>query len=132
MIGVRAVRDEESYSAALADIERYFDAEPALGTPEADEFAVKLDLIAAYEDRRWPVEASDPVATLVETMRLTGRSQANLAALLGSRSRASEVLNRKRHLTLQQVYTISRAWGLPADALVVPYELRGPRKALRQ
>jgi HTH-type transcriptional regulator/antitoxin HigA len=123
MVGVRPIRDEESYSAALEDIERFFDDEPEPGTPEADEFAVKLDLIAAYEARRWPIETNDPVATLVETMRLTGRSQADLAALLGSRSRASELLNRKRHLTLQQVYTISRAWGLPADALVAPYEL---------
>ena len=95
MVGVRPIRNEESYSAALEDIERYFDDEPAPGTPEADEFAVKLDLIAAYEARRWPVEASDPVVTLIETMKLTGRSQADLAALLGSRSRASEFLNRK-------------------------------------
>ena len=125
MIRVNPIRDEESYSAALEDIERFFDNDPTPGTPEADEFLVKLDLISAYEARRWPIVVSDPVELLVEVMALTGRGQADLAQLLGSRSRASEILGRKRHLTLQQVYKISRSWNIPADALITPYELTG-------
>ena len=56
-VGVRAIRDDDDYSAALEDIERYFDDEPEPGTPEADEFTVKLDLIAAYEAWRRPIES---------------------------------------------------------------------------
>jgi HTH-type transcriptional regulator/antitoxin HigA len=123
MARIRPIRDEESYSAALAEAERYFDNEPAPGTPEADDFAVLLDLIAAYEARRWPIGESDPVALLSHVMVLTGRTQSDLAALIGSRPRASEIMNRKRHLTLAQVHKISREWRIPADALVTPYEL---------
>jgi HTH-type transcriptional regulator/antitoxin HigA len=120
---LRPIRDEESYDAALAEVERYFEREPAPGAPEADHFAVLLDLIAAYEARRWPIGETDPIALLSHAMALTGRTQNDLAALIGSRPRASEIMNRKRHLTLAQVRKISRAWGVPADALIAPYEL---------
>ncbi|MDE3176201.1 MAG: XRE family transcriptional regulator [Pseudomonadota bacterium] len=123
MVRIRPIRDEDSYSATLAAIELFFDDQPAPGTPEADDFAVLLDLIAAYEARRWPITASDPIAMIVNTMALTQRGQSDLAELLGSRSRASEILNRKRHLTIKQVYAISQAWNIPADALITPYEL---------
>jgi HTH-type transcriptional regulator/antitoxin HigA len=55
---LRSIRDEESYDAALTEAERYFDQEPTPGTPEADRFAILLDLIAAYEARRWPIGAA--------------------------------------------------------------------------
>lgn len=123
MVHICPIRDEKSYEAALAAVERFFDHEPAPGTPEGDHFAVLLDLIAAYEARRWPVETSDPVGVLVEAMELTGRSQSDLAAVIGSRPRASEIVRRKRRLTLDQIYKISRAWNIPADVLITPYEL---------
>lgn len=110
---LRSIRDEESYDAALAEAERYFDREPAPGTPEADHFAILLDLIAAYEARRWPIGETDPIALLADVMELTGRTQIDLAELIGSRPRASEIMKRKRHLTLAQVRKISRAWGVP-------------------
>lgn len=123
MVRVRPIRDEASYDAALAEVERFFDDEPAAGTPEADDFAVLLDLIAAYEARRWPIDAGDPIDVLANAMELTGRSRGDLAELIGSRPRASEILNRKRHLTLKQVYLISRGWNIPAESLITPYEL---------
>jgi HTH-type transcriptional regulator/antitoxin HigA len=123
MVHIRPIRDEESYDAALAEVERYFDVEPAPGAPEADHFAVLLDLIAAYEARRWPIGETDPIALLSHVMEMTGRTQNDLAGLIGSRPRASEIMNRKRHLTLAQVRKISREWGVPADALITPYKL---------
>lgn len=123
MAHIRPIRDEESYSAALTEAERYFDNEPAPGTPEADHFTVLLDLIAAYEARRWAIGATDPIALLSHVMELTGRTQSDLAALIDSRPRASEIMNRRRHLTLTQVQRISREWRIPADALITPYEV---------
>jgi len=123
MVNVHPIHDEKSYSAALKEVERYFEKEPAKGTPQADRFMVLLDLIAAYEARRWPITFDDPISVLIDTMELTGRTQGDLAALIGSRPRASEILNRKRHLTLGQVYKICQEWGVPAEALIVPYEL---------
>jgi len=64
MVHIRPIRDEQCYGAALAEAERYFDNEPAPGTPEADPFVALLDLIAAYEARRWPIENGDAVALL--------------------------------------------------------------------
>lgn len=123
MIHIRPIHDEAAYDAALAEVEHYFADEPKTGTPEADHFAVLLDLITAYEARRWPIKTENPVSFIIEAMALTGKTQADLAALLGSRSRASEILSRKRHLTLAQIHRISGAWGFPAEALIEPYEL---------
>lgn len=123
MMRLRPIHDEESYDAALAEVERFFDQEPAPGTPEGDHFAVLLDLIIAYEARRWPIGETDPITLLSHVMELTGRTQNDLALLVGSRPRASEIMNRKRHLTLAQIRKISREWGLPADTLIAAYEL---------
>lgn len=82
-----------------------------------------LDLIAAYEARRWPINTNDPIAVLSNAMELTGRTQNDLVALIGPRPRASEIMNRKRHLTLKQVYLISRGWNTPAEALISPHDL---------
>jgi HTH-type transcriptional regulator/antitoxin HigA len=123
MMHLRPIRDEDSYDKALAEAELYFEKEPAPGTPEADHFVILLDLIAAYEAQRWPIGEMDPIALLAHVMELTGRTQSELAELIGSRPRASEIMKRKRHLTLAHVRKISRAWGVPADALILPYEL---------
>jgi HTH-type transcriptional regulator/antitoxin HigA len=69
------------------------------------------------------VDAPDPIATIVAHMEWNGYSQADLAHLLGSRSRASEVLARKRALTLGMVHKLEVEWGIPAGLLVKPYAL---------
>ena len=123
MTPVRPINDEAGYNAALTEVEGYFLNEPKRGSPEADRFMVLVDLISAYEARRWPIPVSDPVDFLIHAMELTGRTQNDLATLIGSHPRASEILNRKRRLTMGQVFMISQEWRLPADPLIAPYEL---------
>lgn len=123
MMDIRPIRTEEDYDWALSEIERYFEHAPDPGTPEADRFDVLAALLEAYENRRWKIEAPDPLETLKAFMEASGRSQAELAALIGSRSRASEVLRRRRRLTLDMISRISREWKLPADLLVAPYDV---------
>jgi HTH-type transcriptional regulator/antitoxin HigA len=123
MTPVRPIKDEASYDAALAEVEAYFVNEPKRGTPEADRFMVLTDLITAYEARRWPIPVSDPIDFLLHAMEMTGRTQNDLAALIGSHPRASEILNRKRRLTMGQVFKITSEWRLPAEPLIAPYEL---------
>jgi HTH-type transcriptional regulator/antitoxin HigA len=65
MMGIRPIRTEADYDAALADIEQYFDNEPARGTPEADRFEILLALISAYEQQHWAIEAPDAVRASV-------------------------------------------------------------------
>lgn len=117
---IRPIRTEADHEAAAREIEALWGAE--VGTPEGDRLDILITLVDAYEDRRWPVPAADPVEVIKASMVMEGRTQADLAHLLGSPSRASEVLRRKRGLTLPMIRALSGQWRIPAEALVQPYE----------
>jgi HTH-type transcriptional regulator/antitoxin HigA len=121
---VRPLRSEEDYDAALATIEQYFEKEPAPGSSAADHFDLLALVIADYERKHWAIDAPDAPDLLRARMESQGFRQSDLAALLGSKARASEVLNRRRHLTLEQAWKLHSEWRLPADALIRPYPLR--------
>jgi HTH-type transcriptional regulator/antitoxin HigA len=120
---IRPIRSQQDLDWALAEIERYFDHRPEPGTPEADRFDVLADLIEAYEDKHFPISEPEPIDFLRAFMEMTGRTQADLARLLGSAPRASEILSRKRALTVEMIHKLSREWQVPADVLVAPYRL---------
>ena len=120
---IRPIHNERDYDWALAEIEQYFDNEPAPGTPEADRFEVLADLIEAYEARHWPIEPADPIDVIRYRMELGGFQSKDLADVLGSKSRASEILNRKRAITLEMARKLHDAWGIPAEVLIRPYRL---------
>jgi HTH-type transcriptional regulator / antitoxin HigA len=124
VMNIRPIKREEDLDWALKEIERYFDNPPRPDSPEADRFDILATLIEAYENVHYPIEAPDPVTALKAHMETTGHSQGDLADLLGSRSRASEVLARRRALTLPMIAKISGAWHLPADLLVKSYPLK--------
>lgn len=115
---VRPIRSETDYEWALAEIAAYFEQQPAPGSPDADRFDVLAALIDRYEATTWPIEPLDPVDTIRHVMTERGFSQGDLAAVLGSRSRASEVLARRRPLTLAMIQRLRRDWNIPADALI--------------
>jgi HTH-type transcriptional regulator/antitoxin HigA len=121
---IRPIRTDEDHRAALAEIESLWDA--AEGTEAGDKLDVLVTLVEAYETKRWPLEAEsklDPIDVLHFVIDEWGHTQAELAELLGSRSRASEILARKRALTVEMIRAISEAWKIPADLLVRPYKL---------
>lgn len=120
---IRPIRTEEDYDWALGEIETYFVDVPEPGTPAADRFDVLADLIEVYENSHWPIEPIDPVQAIQYRMRLTGLTQSDLARVVGSRSRASEILRRKRPLSLPMIQRLNKEWGIPADILVAPYHL---------
>ena len=117
---IRPIRTDADHESALREIEALWGTET--GTPKGDRLDVLLTLVDAYEDRRWPIPAADPVEAIQNSMEMEGRSQADLARLLGSPSRASEVLRRKRPLTLPMIWALHREWRIPAYALVQPYK----------
>lgn len=121
MRNIRPIRNEADYDWALKEIERYFEREPKRGTPDADRFDVLAMLISAYEAKRWPIAAPDPVEAIRAYMEMSGRRQADLAALFGSKSRASEIMNRKRPLTMEQAHKLHREWQIPAEILLQPW-----------
>lgn len=123
MDNIRPIRNDDDLHWALAEVSRYFDVQPEPGTPEANRFDVLSDLIEAYEARHHPIEAPEPIELIKAHMDMTGRTQRDLAELFGSRSRASEVLSKKRALTVDMIHRLNKEWGIPADYLVLPYHL---------
>ena len=115
---IQPIRTEADYDAALKEIEQYFDQEPEPGSPEADRFDVLAALIGAYELARWSIEPPDAISAIREIMALRRYTKSDLAALLGSRSRASEILNRRRSLTMEQARKLHREWRIPAESLL--------------
>jgi len=121
---IHPIRTESDYDAAVAEIERLRDAEP--GTDEGDKLDILATLVEKYETAHWPIDVSrlDPIDMLSYLIDEGGHTQAELAELLGSRSRASEILNRRRALTVEMIFRISEAWKVPAELLVKPYRLK--------
>jgi len=115
---IRPIRTDADYEWALAEVEHYFEHEPEPGTPEADRFDVLSDLIEAYENRHWPIDAPTPVEALRTFMDARGFTQGDLAVLLGSKSRASEILGSQRQLSLEMIRQITSSWHIPADVLI--------------
>lgn len=115
-ITVRLVRTEADYDAALAEVDTLMDAEP--GTPEGDRLDVLVTLIEAYEARHWAIESPDPIEAIRVRMEQKGLRQRDLEPLIGSRGRVSEVLSRKRALTLPMIRRLSQGLDLPADVLI--------------
>ena len=126
MMDVKPLHHEQDYDWAIREVTRYFEAEPAIGTQDGDRFEVLSTLIKAYEDEHFATPHGDPVDILHFAIESMGRSQADLAALIG-RNRASEILNRVRPLTLEMIRTISKGWNIPIDALTSQYELARAR-----
>ena len=118
---IRPIRTAEDHAAALARIEELWGADSC--TDAGDELDLLVDLVEHYEDRHFPIPEASPVEILRSHMEATGRTQADLARLLGSASRASEILNRRRALTVDMIHRLHAEWGLPADCLVRPYHL---------
>lgn len=126
MDNIRAIRNDNDLAWAIAEVSRYFDNPPDPVSTDGMRFDVLSDLIEAYEDKHYPIDAPEPVELIKAHMELTGRSQGDLAALFGSRSRASEVLNKKRALTVEMIHRLHKEWGISADFLVEPYHLTAP------
>lgn len=114
---IKPIRSETDYEAALKEIETLVNSQP--GTPEADRMDVLVTLVEAYEVKHFPIpEPDDPVGVLEYYMESRGLSRSDLLPYLGSKERISEVLNRKRSLSLEMIRRLHTGLGIPADLLV--------------
>jgi HTH-type transcriptional regulator/antitoxin HigA len=109
-----------SHEPSVAGIRRASKYVPLLAETFANH--VLVTLVEAYERDRWPIESLDPVSAIETAMTMNGYSRADFAALVGQ-SRATEVLGRKRALTLPMIRKIARAWHVPERVLVQEYQL---------
>ena len=121
---IRPIRTDKDHRVALAEIDAGWGAPE--GTEAGDRLDVLLALVEIYEAKRWPIdidESFDPIDVLGSAIEELGHTQAELAEILRSRSRASEILSRRRALTVEMIHKITEAWKIPADLLVRPYKV---------
>ena len=116
VIKVRPIRTEADHDAALHRIDELMSAE--LNTPEGDELDVLATLVDAYESEHFPMDAPDPITAIEFLMEQKGLTRKDLEPMIGSRARVSEVMNRKRGLTLAMVRRVRSGLGISADVLV--------------
>jgi HTH-type transcriptional regulator / antitoxin HigA len=113
---IKPIRTEEDYETALQRIDSLMEAEA--GTPEADELEVLATLVELYEEKHFPIGWPDPIEAIRFRMDQAGLSARDLIPLLGSRAKVSEVLSRKRSLTLQMIRALHEHLGIPAEVLL--------------
>lgn len=123
---IKPIRNEEDYETALEEIEALWEAEP--GTPKADRLEVLVMLVEAYEEEHYPIPPPDPIEMILHVMDARGLTRRDMEPYLGTRARVSEILNRRRPLSLEMIRKLQDGLGIPADVLVQPYELQKPRR----
>jgi HTH-type transcriptional regulator / antitoxin HigA len=122
---IRPIRNQADYEAALALVEPYFDDEPAADSDAGAHFEALVAVIEAYEARHFPIAPPDPVEAIQFHMEQQGMSARDLEAMIGSRSRVHEILNRKRPLSLAMVRRLHAGLGIAAETLIrTPEEVK--------
>ena len=117
---IRPIRTEEDYKQALREVSIYFDNEPEPGSPNGDRFEILLTLVAAYENKHYPIELPDPVEAIKFRMEQAGLTAKDLVPAIGQLNRVYEILNRKRPLTLKMIWNLHEKLGIPAESLIRP------------
>src|SRR5258708_3713347 len=127
---IRPIKTDADYQAALDEIQSLFDASP--NTPEGDKLEVLATLVDAFEEQHFPIPAPDPIEAVKYYMESRGLTRKDLEPYIGNRARVSEILNRKRPLTLRMIQRLHDTLGVPADMLLKPYQVtkRRTQKAL--
>jgi len=113
---VKPIRDEKTYDEALKRIDVIWGAE--IGTPDGDELDVLMILVKAYEDKYYPMPPSDPVEAILFRMEQMDFRRKDLEQFIGPKSRVSEVLNRKRTLSLKQIVKLHHGMDIPYESLI--------------
>jgi HTH-type transcriptional regulator / antitoxin HigA len=113
---IKPIKTERDYQEALKEIKRLWDAAP--NTPKGDRLEILVTLVEAYEQKHYKIEPPDPVEAIKFRMEQLGLKSSDLAKILGGRSRVSEVLNRKRKLTVDMMRSLRKRLDIPAESLL--------------
>ena len=113
---IKVIKTEEDYQNALKLMEKLFDA--PINSPEGDEADILSILIEKYEDEYYPIHSPDPIEAIKYRMEQMSMTKAELAEIIGYRSRVSEILNRKRQLTLGMIRRLHFKLKIPYEALI--------------
>ena len=119
---IRPIRTKSDHRWALKEAKRLWDAEP--GTPGGDRVDILVTLVEAYEQKHFPIAPPDPISAIEFMLEQKGLTRRDLEPAIGGRGRVSEVLNRKRPLTLPMVRALSVLLDIPAGILTRHYPVR--------
>jgi HTH-type transcriptional regulator/antitoxin HigA len=120
-MNIKPIKSEADYKLALKRLEEVFDA--PIGTSEGDEADILGLLVDEYEKKHYPIEAPDPIEAIKIRMEELQLKQVDLVDVIGSKSRVSEVLNRKRKLTIEMIRNLTKRLNLSPDLLITDYQL---------
>ena len=120
-MNIKPIRTAKDHGAALKEISKLMDLNPPLGSPKGDRLDVLITLVQAYEAKHFPMELPDPVEAIKFRMEQLGYNQTDLANVVGLKSRASEILNRKRKLSLEMIRQIHEGLNIPTEVLIQAY-----------
>ena len=120
-MNIKPIKNEQDYTNTLSQIESLMSAKP--NTPEMDELEVLTTLVEAYEEQYYKIDTPDPIEAIKFRMQQEGLKQKDLAAIVGSKSRVSEVLNKKRKLTIEMIRSLHKQLHIPVESLFLDYKL---------
>ncbi len=115
-MNIKPVKTEQDYQSALQRIEELWGA--SKDSPEGDELDLLVTLVESYEMKHYPIAPPDPVDAIKFRMEQMGMTKADMVKYLGSQSRVSEILNRKRSLSLKMIKSLYKDLKIPADVLL--------------
>lgn len=118
-MNLKPIKNETDYNQALTRLEKIFDAKPE--SKEGDELEILGVLIDSYENEHFPISLPDPIEAIKFRMEQLDYTQNDLAAVIGLKSRASEILNRKRKLSLEMIRKLSEKLNIPSEVLIQAY-----------
>lgn len=116
---IKPIKTEQDYKGAMERLEAIFDARP--GTPEGDELEVLGVLVDNYERTYFPIDLPDPIEAIKFRMEQLNYSNNDLSKIIGFKGRVSEILNRKRKLSINMIRKLHKAMHIPTDVLVQEY-----------
>lgn len=116
---IKPIKTKKDYQQALSRLEEIFDAKP--NSKEGDEFEILSMLLDKYEERKFPIDLPDPIEAIKFRMEQMNMKQKDLAEIIGLKSRVSEILNKKRKLSIDMIRNISSKLSIPAEVLIQPY-----------
>ena len=120
-MNIKPIKNEKNYQDTLNLIDKLMDAKP--NTNEMDKLEVLTTLVEAYEEQHYAIDAPDPIEAIKFRMEQEGLKQKDLVAIVGSKSRVSEVLNKKRKLTIEMIRSLHKQLHIPVESLFLDYKL---------
>jgi HTH-type transcriptional regulator/antitoxin HigA len=118
-MNIKPIRNEADYKKALERLEVLFDA--TMGTEEGDELEILAIVIDNYEKENFPIGMPDPISAINFRMEQMGLKQKDLVEMIGFKSRVSEIMNKKRKLTLEMIRNLNTTLHIPTDVLIQDY-----------